>query len=447
MPTNKMTLTGVHRSLNTAGGTALVLPGGGARGAYQVGVLKAISELLPIRAPSPFSVISGTSAGAINAASLASHADRFAAGVGALEAVWRGFSANQVYHTSPLAMLRTSLHWTASLLFGGLGRYNPSSLLDNAPLRNLLRERMALERIAKNIDAGHLKAVAITASSYRSGRSITFFQGHPGLMGWNRTRRQGNPSAITVEHLMASVAVPMIFPAIRVGQEYFGDGAIRQSTPLSPAIHLGSSRALVIAVRDERKQDEPVDNPDRRQPALGQIAGYMLDTIFMDGLYSDLERITRINLLLEQVAAEERRGATAKLRRVETLLILPSRDIRLIAEEYAHQLPRAVRALLRGVGAYGKGGGQLVSYLLFEKGFTEALIKLGHDDAMARKEHILSLLAGEPMPALDAPAEVAGDISGEQESGQTQEGQETDYVRNRGEHDTAGEGGVDPDSL
>ena len=412
MPTNKMTLTGVHRSLSMAGGTALVLPGGGARGAYQVGVLKAISELLPLRAPSPFSVISGTSAGAINAASLASHADRFAAGVGTLEAVWRGFSASQVYHTSSLAMLRSSLHWTASLVFGGLGRYNPSSLLNNAPLRSLLKERMALERIAGNISAGHLKALAITASSYQSGRSITFFQGHPGLMGWDRTRRQGHPSTITVEHLMASVAVPMIFPAISVAHEYFGDGAIRQSTPLSPVIHLGASRALVIAVRDERISNEPVDNRERRRPALGQIAGYMLDTIFMDGLYGDLERITRINLLLEQLAADKRIGATAKLRRVETLLILPSRDIRLIAEEHAHQLPRAVRALLRGVGAYGKGGGQLVSYLLFEEGFTKALIKLGYDDAMDRSQHILSLLAGEPMPALDAPADVAGDIAG-----------------------------------
>jgi NTE family protein len=415
MPTTKMTLTGVHRSLNTAGGTALVLPGGGARGAYQVGVLKAISELLPVRAPSPFSVISGTSAGAINAASLAANADRFSAGVGALEAVWRGFSASQVYEAGSLAMLRSSLHWAASLILGGLGRYNPSSLLDNGPLRTLLHERMALERIAGNIDAGHLKAVAINTSSYRTGRSITFFQGHPGLMGWERKRRQGRPAAITIEHLMASVAVPMIFPAISVGQEYFGDGAIRQSTPLSPAIHLGSSRALVIAVRDERVRDESEVRPERRRPALGQIAGYMLDTIFMDGLYSDLERITRINLLLEQIDAAQRHGSIAKLRRVETLLILPSRDIREIAEEYAHQLPRAVRTLLRGVGAYGKGAGQLVSYLLFESGFTTALLKLGYEDAMDRKEHILSLLAGEPMPALDAPGDIADDISGEQQ--------------------------------
>jgi NTE family protein len=177
-------------------------------------------------------------------------------------------------------------------------------------------------------------------------------------------------------------------------------------------IHLGASRALVIAVRDERISDEPVDKRERRRPALGQIAGYMLDTIFMDGLYSDLQRITRINLLLEQIDAEQRRGVTAKLRRVETLLILPSRDIRLIAEEYAHQLPRAVRTLLKGVGAYGKGGGQLVSYLLFEKGFTKALIELGYGDAMDRKQHILSLLRGEPMPALDAPADIAGDIAG-----------------------------------
>jgi NTE family protein len=431
MPADKMTLTGVHRSINKAGGTALVLPGGGARAAYQVGALKAISEMVPTRAPSPFSVISGTSAGAINAASLASHADRFAAGVGVLEAVWRGFSVQQVYETGALAMLRSSMHWMTSLVLGGLGRYNPHSLLDNRPLRTLLQQRMALERIEANIRSGHLKAVAVTASSYRSGRSVTFFQGHPALVGWNRTRRSGQPARITVDHLMASAAVPMIFPAISVGQEYFGDGSIRQSTPLSPAIHLGSSRMLVIAVRDEKVSQEPEDRPERRRPALGEIAGYMLDTIFMDGLYADLERVTRINLLLEQIRSDVGESTASNLRRVETLLILPSRDIRDIAAEYAHQLPRAVRTLLRGVGAYGKGGRQLISYLLFEKGFTRALIRLGYKDAMDRKTHILSLLAGEPMPALDAPSEVAGDISGEQQGGQAEERQESDDVGNR----------------
>jgi NTE family protein len=396
--------------------TGLVLPGGGARAAYQVGVLKAIVRFLPKGAVCPFPVITGTSAGAINAVALACHADRLRAGVRALESVWANFRAEQVYRSDMPAMLRSSMHWIATLILGGLGRRNPSSLLNNRPLQRLLSDRIPLERIDRHLGSGVLKAVSVTASSYRSAKSVTFFQGRPGVQAWRRARREGRVARLGVEHLMASAAVPLIFPSVKIGAEYYGDGSMRQVMPLSPALHLGARRLLVIGVRDELTHAPIAGDLAVDEPSLGHLAGYILDTLFMDNLYSDLERLTRINQLVEKVPEGRLAGSLEGLHKAETLLILPSRDIRELALEYADELPRPVRLLLRGLGASGKGGGQLLSYLLFERGFTRALIRLGFEDAIARREHIMALLRGAPMPAIDAPAEVMGDLSGQQQS-------------------------------
>ncbi len=390
--------------------TGIVLPGGGARAAYQVGVLKAIARLLPAGSPCPFPVITGTSAGAINAVTLACHADRFRAGVRVLESVWRNFTTDQVFRTDASAVLRSSLHWIGAVLAGGLGRRNPRSIFDNEPLRSLLAEHIPVHRIQRHVDAEILRTVAVTVSSYRSGRSVSFFQGDPALVPWQRARREGRPVRIRVDHMMASAAVPLMFPAELVDGEYFGDGAIRQVMPLSPAIRLGARRMLVVGVRDERPSKATAGAPTDTRPTLGQIAGYMLDTLFMDGLYSDLERVTRINLLLEEIA---RHRPDSAMRRVETLVILPSRDLREVATEYSAEMPRSVRLLLRGLGAYGRGGGQLLSYLLFERGFTRELIRIGYQDAMERADQIVAFLRGDPAPAIDAPGPVAADLSGQ----------------------------------
>ncbi len=404
--------SGIH-SVPRWANVGLILPGGGARAAYQVGVLRAIAKIVPRGGPSPFTVISGTSAGAINAAAVAAYADRFSAGVSALNSVWRNFTADQVYRTDAWSMLKASLHWMASILTGGLlGTLNPRSLLDNSPLWQLLEERIPLHRIQSNLAAGYLRAVAVNLSSYHSARSVCFFQSRDGVGEWYRSRRAGVRASLNVEHLVASAAVPMIFPAVRLGDQYYGDGAMRQQNPLSPAIHMGAQRLLVIGVRDEKTHGGPIPRHPER-PSLGQIAGYMLDTIFMDGLYTDLERVTRINQLLEQVRTPGLPSELQHLRRVETLLILPSQNIRELAAEHARSLPLPVRLLLRGVGASAHGEGQLLSYLLFEKSFTRALIRMGHDDAMARRDQIEALLRGDPMPVLDAPKEVAGDLSGQ----------------------------------
>jgi NTE family protein len=393
-----------------------------------VGVLKAIARLLPPGSPCPFPVITGTSAGAINAVALACYADRFRAGVRILESVWSDFTTGQVYRTDIPAMLKSSLHWMATVCFGGLGRYNPQSLFDNRPLQALLSERIPVQRIQRNIDSGVLHAVSVTVSSYRTGRSVSFFQGHQTAVPWTRSRREGRQTRLGVCHMMASAAVPMVFPAESVDGEFFGDGALRQMLPLSPAVHLGAGRLLVIGVRNEQSSEPTHTYSHDRRPTLGHLTGYLMDTLFMDGLYSDLERVTRINLLLDALGESRSTDSLAHLRRLETLVVLPGADIRKLAMGHAAQMPLAVRLLLRGLGAYGTEGGQLLSYLLFERGFTRALIDLGFEDAMSRKEHILALLRGDAVPVIDAPSGVAEDLSGEEQGAQTQKGPEPHHV-------------------
>ena len=378
----------------------LVLPGGGARGAYQVGVLKALAELLPRRSPNPFAVLSGTSAGAISAAVLATRARVFRAATNDLERVWANFRSEQIFRCDTATMLKSSLRWLTALIFGGLGEQNPRALLDNEPLWELLRARLNFDAIQEAIDQGYLGALAITAAGYDSARSVSFFQGTPAHQSWDRVRRKGRPATITLEHLMASIAVPMIFPPVRIGQEYFGDGAMRQATPLSPALRLGAERILVIGVRNEVIDPLPGFGEQVPYPSFGKIAGYVLDALFMDGLSSDLESLTRINLILEKLPGRVLQGEFGVLHHTDALIMLPSRDIREIAGRHVDEMPKAFRLLMRGVGATNYAGSQLLSYLLFESGYTRELIQLGYEDAMARQAELISFMEGEPVQAL-----------------------------------------------
>jgi NTE family protein len=367
-------------------------------------VLKAIATLLPERAPSPFRIVCGTSAGAINAAVLAGRGGHFAAAVADMEQVWGNFEASQVYRTDNWTMLKSSLHWFAALVFGGLGVRNPKSLLDNAPLRALLAENVRFDGIRVAIERGHLDAVAVTASAYSTARSVTFFQGRSELSEWTRIRRIGRATELTVDHLLASAAVPFVFPPVKLGGEFYGDGSMRQRAPLSPAIHLGADRMLVVGVRDERPDAEPPAGATPSPPTLAHLGGYMLDTLFLDGLYTDLERLSRTNRILGQLDGTRLSGSLAALRPLHTLIVVPERDMRSVAAEHAHELPRAVRLLLRGLGASSRSGLQLVSYLLFESGFTRALIDMGFRDAMAMEDELRAFLFDEPMGTLNAPA-------------------------------------------
>ena len=382
---------------------ALVLPGAGARGAYQVGVLKAIAELLPKPSENPFSIITGVSAGAINAAVLASRAGHFARAVAEMEHVWANFDASQVYRTDAWTMLKSSLHWLFALVFGGLGVGNPKSLLDNSPLRELLAQRIPKGAITRAIQRGYVDALAVTASAYTSARSVTFYQTSLPVEPWERVRRVGRPTKIAIDHLLASAAVPFVFPPVRIGGEYYGDGSMRHPAPLSSAIHLGADRLLVIGVRDERPEPEPDPDAVPEYPSFGHLAGYMLDTLFLDGLFADLERLTRINLILAELGRDRLQSPVHVLRPIDALLVVPKEDLREAATRYVRELPRAVRMLLEGVGAYGRGGMQLTSYLLFESGFTRELIAMGYRDAMTMKDDLTAFLLDEPIERLDAP--------------------------------------------
>jgi len=376
---------------------ALVLPGAGARGAYQVGVLKGIATMLPDDAPNPFPIISGTSAGAINAAVLASRAASFGTAVAEMEAVWSNFKAEHVYKSDNWTMLKTSLHWFSTIVLGGLGPKNPRSLLDNSPLGELLAANIRFSHIDSSIRHGHLEALAITASAYTSARSVTFYQGREDLKPWARVRRIGRPATIKMEHLLASAAVPFVFRPVKIGSEYYGDGAMRHRAPLSSAIHLGAERMLVIGVRDEHPDPEPQADASTQMPTFAHVAGYMLDTLFMDGLYTDLEQATRINVIMEQLDGRTLEGPVGNLRPLSTLIIVPREDIRQVAERHVEELPRGVRLLLGGLGAMNKGGLQLISYLLFESGFTRELIEMGYRDALAMEDDLRAFLFDETM--------------------------------------------------
>jgi NTE family protein len=368
----------------------LVLSGGGARAAYQVGVLRALAEFLPAHVRAPFPIICGTSAGAVNAAVLAEHGSDFREGVRRLLAYWRQFHAGQVYRADVAGVFRNSGRWFRSALAGGGDRVRPVSLLDNTPLRELLCRRVDFSKIQHAIDAGDLLALAVTASGYASGESVTFFQGAPHLTGWRRARRVGVPMAIGVDHLMASSALPFIFPPVHIHREYFGDGTMRQVAPVSPALHLGADRVLVIGVGHAIERRERLKAGD--YPSLAQIAGHALNSIFLDSLEMDLERMQRINSLLELIPPARLIAAGLDMRQVDFRVLTPSEELERIAGQHVGALPRPVRVLLHTVGALRSSGSNLVSYLLFEKPFCRALINLGYHDTLQRKDDLLEFL-------------------------------------------------------
>jgi len=370
----------------------LILTGGGARAAYQVGVLKAIAEFLPRRAHNPFPVICGTSAGALNAATLAINAQSFRKGVRYLDSIWKNFHANQVYRTDVVGVFNNTMLWLAGLILSGLGInvLRQVSLLDNSPLVELLEEVLPCEKIQHSIDAGLVHALSVTASGYGSGQSVTFYQGVSEITPWRRARRIGIPTQIEIRHLLASSALPFIFPACRINREYFGDGSMRQIAPVSSALHLGATHILVIGVTSNGYADQTGRGETGEYPSLAHIAGHALNSIFLDSMEVDLERVQRINKLVAMLPDSER--AQADIKHIDMLVISPSQPIEKIAERYAAELPWTIRLLLRIVGAVPRGGGILLSYLLSEGKFCRALIDLGYQDALKRRDEILRFL-------------------------------------------------------
>ncbi|PTU81017.1 Patatin [Pseudomonas indoloxydans] len=381
--------------------TALVLSGGGARAAYQVGVLQGLVKLRRERlgdgAPNPFGILCGTSAGAINAAALACRADSFDAGVETIAAVWRNFRADQVYRTDALGIARSGAQWLSAISVGWmLARWRkegPRSLLDNEPLAELLRHWAPLELLPRMLAERHLHALALGASSYTSGEHLTFFEATGDMTGYERSQRLAVPMRLGLEHLLASAAIPFVFPAQRIEHAehagWYGDGSMRQTSPISPAIHLGAQRMLIVGVG---RLHEPRGRivRDGGYPTLAQVGGHVLSNVFLDSLAVDIERMERVNRTLEMMTLGQRLATS--LRSVKALVIAPSERIDDIAARHQKHLPRTVRALLRGVGSSSASsdlsGSALASYLLFEAPFTQEVMALGERDTLAQRQAV-----------------------------------------------------------
>lgn len=373
---------------------ALILSGGGARAAYQAGVLLALSEIIPCE-PNPFPIICGTSAGAINALAMAAHPGTFGQAARDLSDTWRALEINNVYKTGWGDLTSSLFRVAGSFLHQGVARGKAIGLLDNSPLRDFLSQVIPFDNIQNRIDEGLLEAICVTALGYSSGESVSFFQGNPALRGWRRARRVGTPSLLTVDHLLASAAIPAVFPAVPLNKEYFGDGAMRQLAPISPALHLGANRVFVIGVshnplkRRWFKPKRALESP----PSIAQIIGQMFNSAFIDTLEGDLEHLERTNALLA-LSDQDRCDRTYHLRPVDSLVISPSKPIDRIAGRRVRDLPKSLRFFMRAVGATARGGGASVaSYLLFSHQYCNELMELGYQDAMWEKDKIEAFFA------------------------------------------------------
>ena len=374
-----------------ASNSALVLTGGGARAAYQVGVLSAIAKFIPRNHGIPFPILSGTSAGAINTTALGCYASCFNLGVKKLEWIWKNLDTAKIYHNDTKGVFG---HIGKGMLASFQADYAnklPRSLLNNAPLRNLLNSVMNFKRIDNHILCGYLSAVSVTASSYSTGNSISFYQAKDNTQPWKRAKRCGKASQLNSEHLMASSAIPLVFPSVKIKDQYFGDGSVHQLSPLSPAIHLGAERIFIIGV-DQPKIPLHASENNPHPPTVATIAGHLLDSIFADTMNSDLERMTRINETLKLIP-EAKKNTMEGLKNIDSFIINPSHDFNAIALNYYYDLPRPVRLLLRSAGINNDSESSIISYLLFEKNFCSELIKLGFEDALEKENQIKNFLS------------------------------------------------------
>jgi NTE family protein len=389
------------RSSSRSPNVGLVLSGGGARGAYQAGVVKAISEIAAeANLNQPLPILTGVSAGAINASYLASSADNFLEGADKMALMWSKITADRIFKTDVLSAGRSGLRFVTDATVGALYQKKLArSLLDTAPLKKFINESIDFSKIPKNIQEGHLKSLAITAMNYSNSTSITFVQGDNTSPMWLRSRRKSELANLTTEHIMASSAIPIFFPPVHIptygeNGDHFGDGCLRNTAPLSPAIHLGADRLLVVSVRRPDDVLVPEGGPSPKgilEPSLARVVGVILNAILLDAVDLDVERMSRVNQTLDFVP--DRQRSSLQLRKVDFLWIRPSRDIGQLAGDLFQRLPRVIRYLVGGLGS-SREASELTSYLLFDPDFCGQLVRLGYEDAMESRESIRKFLVG-----------------------------------------------------
>ena len=368
-------------------GLALVLGGGGARGAYQVGVLRAIARRYPDLS---FPILTGVSAGGVNTAHIASSRGTLQSTLDDLVRLWLSLTPDQVYRVDPLTLSRNAARWGWRLLGGGLGEAERiRSLVDTAPLREFLSRAFVTDEdgsmpgIQANIASGKLCAVALSATDYTTSQSVTWVQGES-IELWERPQRKSYRTRLTIDHVMASTALPLLFPAVQVGRDWYGDGGIRLTAPLSPAVHLGASRILTISTRYDRSRLEADQPQVPGYPPPAQVLGVLYNAIFLDLIDQDVARMERANRLLERLT-EAQRGT---MRVIDILVIRPSQDLGRIAREYEPRLPKGFRFLTRGLGTRRTTSPDILSLVMFQEDFLRRLIELGEADAEAESDRI-----------------------------------------------------------
>lgn len=369
----------------------LVLQGGGARGAYQAGVLKAIAEInskINNSKTNPFPIISGTSVGALNACALVGRADDFTHATQSLETLWRDLTTDKIFDPRLISLLKTIWRFLICSLFNTKPqRYG---WFDNRPMRKLLQSQFNRAAINKMREQGAIDGFCITSSCYKRGVAISFFESNTRTTPWQRARREGEPATITIDHIMASAALPCLFPAVRVDDSFHGDGALRLTEPLSPAIRLGATKLLAIGVRDAKIKDK--QEKQKSYPSATEMLGYAFDILFNDNLESDIERLARINKLLSLMEKENKK--LAKYKNIDILVLQPSQDLCQIALQHEANIPYSLKLTLKLLSA-GANDGRLSSYMLFEPKYIHALIELGYKDTLARANELKLFLKGE----------------------------------------------------
>lgn len=377
----------------------LVLTGGGARGAYQAGVLRAVAELSG-PGPLPFDVVTGTSAGSINGMYLACRAEDFPAAAQGLWALWESLGPESVYRTDTPSLLKNGAGWLSDLGLGNwTGKSQGKALLDTSPLRELLGRVLDLDAAHAHVQAGRLSGIAVSTTRFDTGLGVTFYDAAPPVAPWARRTRVGQPTTLTLDHVVASAAIPLFFPATRIDGVWYGDGGVRMQSPLSPAIHLGARRILIIGVQRAPGRPPRADPP---YPSKADTAGLLLDALFMDALDADVERAERINRTLSMLP-DQGYGPPGTLRPLGLLAFQPTRDLGTIGNHALAYFPYLLRHLLRGLGASDDEGWNLVSYLAFISSYTRQLLDAGYADGMARRTEIEAFLAaGDPEPDLRA---------------------------------------------